>query len=131
MNAIKPILLIACILGGAAVILGAFGAHGLKPRLTPEQSLSFETGVRYQMFHALALLALAWLVDRHSLPAYPAWLWTAGTVLFSGSIYLLATRTLLGLEGLKALGPVTPLGGLLIISGWITLAISIARHSFK
>ena len=131
MSAIKPILLSACLLGGTAVILGAFGAHGLRPKLAPEQLLSFETGVRYQMFHALALLAMAWLVDRHALPSFPAWLWVAGTVLFSGSIYLLATRTLLGIDGWKWLGPITPLGGLLLISGWITLALAIARQSFK
>lgn len=123
----RPLLATAAILGGLAVVLGAFGAHGLKPRLTPEQLASFETGVRYQMYHALALFACAWLLERGAPAAGVAGvLFAAGVALFSGSIYLLATRGLTGLEA-RWLGPVTPLGGLCFIAGWIALATAAAR----
>ena len=123
----KHLLVTAAILGGLAVVLGAFGAHGLKPRLTSEQLASFETGVRYQMYHALAIIACAWLLER-GLPAAgtAGLLFTLGIALFSGSIYLLSTRGLTGLEA-RWLGPVTPLGGLSFIAGWAALAIAAAR----
>jgi len=116
-------------LGGLSVILGAFGAHALKAKLPPEALASFETGVRYQMYHALALLLLAALQGRLAPGAAQAagWLWIAGIALFSGSIYLLATRTLLGIEGWRWLGPVTPLGGLCLIAGWIALLVASLR----
>ncbi len=126
----SPRLLILCAAaaGGLAVILGAFGAHGLKGRLTPDQLISFETGVRYQMFHALALFACAWLRERGLAGAGVAGgLFLAGMLLFSGSIYLLATRDLTGLTGWRWLGPVTPLGGLCLIAGWIALLASALR----
>ena len=104
----------ACI----AVALGAFAAHGLKTRLGAELLASFETGVRYQMFHALALLAVAWASTRWPGALVPAsgWLFVAGTVLFSGSLYALA------LSGLRGLGIVTPFGGLAFVAGWLCLA---------
>jgi uncharacterized membrane protein YgdD (TMEM256/DUF423 family) len=121
----KTFLSLGALLGGLSVILGALGAHALKEKakLPPESLAGFETGVRYQMFHALALLLLAALHDRLAPGAASAagWLWTAGVALFSGSIYLLATRTLLGIEGWRWLGPVTPLGGLCLILGWFSL----------
>jgi uncharacterized membrane protein YgdD (TMEM256/DUF423 family) len=101
-----------------AVALGAFAAHGLKARLSPEALVTFETGARYQMYHALALLAVAWAATRWPGTAVTAagWLFVAGTLLFSGSLYLLATT------GVRALGAITPLGGLAFILGWLALA---------
>ena len=111
-----------------AVIFGAFGAHALKEHLSPEQLASFETGVRYQFYHAFALLILAQLMykRKNKLILYAGWLFIAGTVLFSGSIYLLALRNIVGFSG-SWLGPVTPIGGALLIIGWALLFMS----SFK
>ncbi len=101
-----------------AVSLGAFAAHGLKSRLAPEMLAVFETGVRYQMYHALALLAAAWAYAKWpgAMTAAGGWLFVAGTLLFSGSLYGIA------LCGLRWLGPVTPLGGLAFLAGWACLA---------
>jgi uncharacterized membrane protein YgdD (TMEM256/DUF423 family) len=122
-------IVLACAFGLTAVIFGAFGAHGLKSHLDADRLASFETGVRYQMFHALALFAVAWLCTVLSgpLPAAAGWCFTAGTILFSGSIYLLACRSLLGIESWKWLGPITPLGGLLLIIGWSLLLVASLR----
>ena len=100
--------------------LGAFGAHGLRSRLTPEMLAVFETGVRYQMYHALALLAVAGLMDRFNgwLIVTAGWLFVAGIVLFSGSLYTLA------LTGITTLGAITPLGGLAFLAGWACLAVA-------
>jgi len=116
-------LVIASLSGAIAVILGAFGAHGLKHRLDPEQLQAFETGVRYQMFHTLALLAVVWLGSRfqHVSLAFAGYAFVAGMLLFSGSLYLLSCKSLLGIESWKWLGPVTPLGGLCFILGWICM----------
>ncbi len=101
-----------------AVALGAFAAHGLKARLAPDLLAVFETGVRYQMYHALALLAAAWAVGKWpgNLASAGGWLFVAGTLLFSGSLYALS------LGGPRWLGPVTPLGGLAFLAGWACLA---------
>ena len=106
-----------------AVLAGAFGAHALKSRLTPDLLAVFETAARYQMFHALALLAVAWAPERGRHPAlvHAAWLFLAGTALFSGSLYALA------LTGARGLGAVTPLGGLCFIAGWLSLAWGLWR----
>ena len=106
-----------------AVAAGAFGAHALRARLTPDQLVTFETGARYQMYHALALLFVAWAVTRWPLPPVRAagWLFVAGTVVFSGSLYLLA------LTGARAFGAVTPLGGLALLGGWLALAVGVWR----
>jgi uncharacterized membrane protein YgdD (TMEM256/DUF423 family) len=100
------------------VTLGAFGAHGLRARISPEMLAVFETGVRYQMYHALALIAVAWAISRWGTPPLRAagWLFLAGTILFSGSLYLLA------LTGVRGLGAVTPFGGLCILARWLLLA---------
>jgi uncharacterized membrane protein YgdD (TMEM256/DUF423 family) len=98
-----------------AVAAGAFGAHALRARLTPELLAAFETGARYQMYHALALLLIA-RSGPVPLIRVAGWLFVAGTVLFSGSLYLLA------LTGARGLGAVTPLGGLAFIAGWLVLA---------
>jgi len=106
-----------------AVGAGAFGAHGLRARLSPELLAVFETAARYQMYHALALLAVAWAVTRWPgvLPQWAGWLFLAGTVLFSGSLYLLA------LTGIRWLGAITPLGGLAFLAGWLCLLLAAAR----
>jgi len=109
---------IAALLGLVAVVLGALGSHALKARLAPEALESFEVGVRYQMLHALLLLAveaLPILIERYK--RIIARLVVSGVLTFSGSIYLLSTRAISGLD-LSFLGPVTPLGGLLLIAAW-------------
>jgi uncharacterized membrane protein YgdD (TMEM256/DUF423 family) len=97
---------------------GAFGAHILRTRVAPEMLAVFDTGVRYQLIHALALIAVAWATTRWPGMAteMAGWLFLAGTVLFSGSLYALA------LSGVLAFGAITPLGGLALIAGWLLLA---------
>jgi uncharacterized membrane protein YgdD (TMEM256/DUF423 family) len=106
-----------------AVAAGAFGAHGLKSRLTPDLLAVFETGARYEMFHALALLAVAWAQTRWPGGATTAsgWFFVAGTLLFSGSLYALA------LTGARWMGAITPFGGLALLLGWLCLAWRVAR----
>jgi uncharacterized membrane protein YgdD (TMEM256/DUF423 family) len=121
---------IAAITGCLAVILGAFGAHTLKSVLPGEALDSFETGVRYQFYHTLALL-LCGLMSLHRDGKYlvrAGWLFVAGMALFSGSIYLLSTRTLTGLEA-GWLGPITPIGGVLFIAGWIMLFLHAGKRT--
>jgi uncharacterized membrane protein YgdD (TMEM256/DUF423 family) len=112
-----------------AVILGAFGAHALKEKLSAEQLLVFETGVRYQFYHAFALIVVGMLSERFnsSFLNYSGWLFVFGIIFFSGSLYLLSTKNLLGIESWKFLGPVTPLGGLCFIMGWTFIVISLFR----
>ncbi|MEW5882388.1 MAG: DUF423 domain-containing protein [Pseudomonadota bacterium] len=115
------------ILGAASafvgVAAGAFGAHALKARLAPDLLAIFEVGVRYQLVHALALLAVAWACMRWPgrLAAASGWSFAAGTVLFSGSLYLLA------LTGMRAFGVITPVGGALFLAGWVLLAAAAWR----
>jgi uncharacterized membrane protein YgdD (TMEM256/DUF423 family) len=107
--------------GFLAVAAGAFGAHALKTRLTPELLAVFETAARYQMYHALALVAVALAQPRAApspLWSWSGWLFAAGTLLFSGSLYALA------LTGVKWLGAITPLGGLAFLAGWALLAVA-------
>jgi uncharacterized membrane protein YgdD (TMEM256/DUF423 family) len=109
---------LGCLSAGMAVALGAFGAHALKARLDPSLLATFEVGVRYQMAHALALLAVAWACTRWpgSTVNASGWLFVAGTVLFSGSLYVLA------LTGARWLGAITPLGGAAWLAAWACLA---------
>ena len=99
------------------VAAGAFGAHGLKNRLDPEMLSVFEVAVRYQMYHAFGLIAVAWAYTRWPVAAVTAsgWLFIAGTLLFSGSLYVMS------LTGLRWLGAITPLGGLAFLLGWACL----------
>ncbi len=105
------------------VALGAFAAHGLKSRLAPDLLATFEVGMRYQLFHALALLAVAWAQTRWPGAVLTAggWLFVAGTLLFSGSLYVLC------LSGARWLGAVTPVGGLAFLAGWLCLAWAVWR----
>jgi uncharacterized membrane protein YgdD (TMEM256/DUF423 family) len=118
----KIFLMIAAFSGALCVILGAFGAHALKQRLPVDQLAVFETGVRYQFFHTIALIAVAILIskDENSLLKISGFAFIIGIVLFSGSLYLLSIRSLIGFE-MKWLGPVTPLGGIVLSAGWIYL----------
>jgi uncharacterized membrane protein YgdD (TMEM256/DUF423 family) len=107
-----------------AVAAGAFGAHALRARLEPGALMVFETGARYQMYHAVGLLAAAWAIVRWPgpWPVRAGWLFAAGTLLFSGSLYALA------LGGVRWVGAITPLGGLAFLAGWLCLALA-ARQS--
>jgi uncharacterized membrane protein YgdD (TMEM256/DUF423 family) len=110
--------LLGTIAAGVAVAAGAFAAHGLRDRLEPDMLAVFETGARYQMYHALGLLAVGWAVSRWPAgrAALAGWLFVAGIVVFSGSLYVLS------LTGTRWLGAVTPLGGLAFLAGWAVLA---------
>jgi uncharacterized membrane protein YgdD (TMEM256/DUF423 family) len=118
----KLILQIAALLGGLGVAIGAFGAHGLRAMLEASGRFdTFETAVRYQFYHTLALLAVGVLL--HARPELrllgtAAWLWTGGVIVFSGSLYLLC------FTGITKLGAVAPIGGLLLIGGWIALLLA-------
>ena len=116
----KTLLLAGAVAGLIAVGFGAFGAHGLRGRLTPEMLAVFETGVRYHMYHALALLLTAVLAPHLPGKAVVAagWLFVSGIVLFSGSLYLLAVT------GVTVLGAITPIGGVAFLAGWAALAIA-------
>ncbi len=106
----------AALLGALGVILGAFGAHALQARLSTEQIESWSTAVRYQLLHSVALLALALFASATGRSIQlPGWLFGVGIALFSGSIYLLV------LTGQRWLGPVTPVGGLCLIAGWLSI----------
>lgn len=107
---------VAAVSGVLAVVAGAFGAHGLKGRLTPDQLASWATASQYHLIHSVALLALAlFAASSGKSIRLPASLFSAGIVLFSGSIYLLL------LTKMRWLGPVTPVGGLILILGWLSL----------
>ncbi|WP_194765760.1 DUF423 domain-containing protein [Tamlana sp. I1] len=109
--------------GMLAVIFGAFGAHALKKKLSTSQLQSFETGVKYQMYHAIVLLALGFSTSI-SIPEAVYWCFSIGILLFSSSIYGLVLSDAKG-KKLKFLGPVTPLGGLLLVTGWLLLIIHV------
>lgn len=108
-----------------SVAAGAFGAHALKGRLDADMLAVFETGARYGMYHALALLAVAWAATRWpgTLVSASGWCFVAGTILFSGSLYAL------GLSGARWLGAITPLGGLAFLAGWLCLALAAWRSA--
>lgn len=119
----RRFLVLGAVLAGVAVAAGAFGAHGLRARLEPRLLEVFETAARYQMYHALALLAVGLLAERRPSRAASAagWLFVAGIALFSGSLYALA------LTGIGWLGAITPLGGVAFLAGWTALAVAAAR----
>lgn len=118
------VLTTGALYGALAVIFGAFGAHALKRRFTEDLQKSFETGVKYQMYHALLLLVIGFQLDfRSTLEQIMAWAFILGIFLFSFSIYGLCLSSTGGAK-LKFLGPVTPLGGLFLVIGWMLLFIS-------
>ncbi len=124
----KNILLLAAVSGVLAVITGAFGAHGLKAKLGPDEMKVWHTAVEYQFYHTLALLFVAVLSRQPlNLYAYSAWAFGLGILLFSGSLYLLSTKSLHQLP-VSVLGPVTPIGGLFFIIGWVCLFIAAFKN---
>lgn len=118
------LLVLAAINGFVAVSLGAFAAHGLKSMLGPDLLATFQTGVQYHMYHALAMLAVGILVTQFPAQAglrVAGYLFLAGILIFSGSLYVLA------LSGIRWLGAITPIGGVAFLAGWATLAWTMAR----
>ncbi len=121
----QNLLIAGGILGAFAVIMGAMGAHALEKLISSDALESFLTGARYNMYHAIVLLAVA----SNSKHIHPKWFkfstyaFIIGTILFSGSIYLLSTRSITGITASSILGPITPIGGLVLISGWISVVI--------
>jgi len=120
-----PFLTLGALSAALAVAAGAFGAHALRARVEPRLLEVFETGARYQMYHALALIAVAWVASRGAAAQGPAtvagWCFIAGTILFSGSLYAMT------FTGIRALGAITPLGGVAFIAGWVCLAVAASR----
>ncbi len=113
---------LGALLAGLAVTAGAFGAHALRSRLEPRDLEIFETAARYQMYHGLALLAVAWLLDRGIAQAgLAAWGFTLGTLVFSGSLYLMV------FTGARWLGAITPIGGVLFLAGWAAMLVAARR----
>lgn len=120
----RSLVVAAAVWAGLGVALGAFGSHGLQQRIPADRLAIFEVGVRYQMYHALALFGVAWLSQR--LPESPlvsaaGWLFVAGIVVFSGSLYALA------ITGVRSLGAITPIGGVAFLAGWACIAIAAWR----
>ena len=118
-------VMLGALSAGLGVAAGAFGAHALRARVEPRLLEVFETGARYQMYHALALVAVGLLATRWNAPllSVGGWLFVGGTVLFSGSLYAMT------FTGIRALGAITPLGGVCFIAGWICLAVVAMRHA--
>jgi uncharacterized membrane protein YgdD (TMEM256/DUF423 family) len=123
----KGFLQTAAIMGLLAVAFGAFGAHGLKQIVPPDALTTFETGVRYQFYHALALLAVGIIYEKFpaNLIRYAGICFIAGVILFSGSLYALTAVLAGDAVGLQKLGIITPFGGLFFIAGWICLFLGI------
>lgn len=116
----RVFLMLGALSAGLSVAAGAFGAHALRARVEPRLLEVFETGARYQMYHALALLAVGWVLSRtpSALGTAAGWLFVAGTLLFSGSLYAMT------FTGIRALGAITPIGGVCFIAGWVCLALA-------
>ena len=127
----KTVFVTGIIFGFTAIVLGAFGAHGLKEVLTESQLDTFETGVKYQMYHALFLLIVSQLkMISQQFQKTIYFLTVAGVILFSFSIYFLATNELTGFD-FKSIGFITPIGGLLLILAWGLLGFGVLKHKSK
>jgi uncharacterized membrane protein YgdD (TMEM256/DUF423 family) len=130
----KKFLITATIFGALAVALGAFGAHGLENITTDEKILhGFQTGVQYQMYHALALLVIAIMHDKfqHKWIKWAGNCFIAGIILFSGSLYFLTFLKIQESNAVKIVGPVTPLGGIFFIAGWLFLLAAAIKRNQK
>ncbi len=130
----KVLLTSSAFLGGLGIILGAFGAHSLKERLSAQMLEVFETGVRYQMISIMAIMIFCLIAAQFKLPGLvkSSYFILIGSILFSGSLYLLSCKSILGIENMTTiLGPITPLGGLIMIIGWTWAAIIIAKSSIS
>lgn len=125
----KPALIIGFICAALGVIIGAFAAHGLKPMMELSQQQTFETGVRYQMYHSFALIIIGLLSNQfnNSNIQYATLFFTLGIICFSGSLYALSLLQMNGIVGLKGVGIITPIGGLLFILGWIYSLLAVVR----
>ncbi|MBD0295248.1 MAG: DUF423 domain-containing protein [Flavisolibacter sp.] len=125
----KTFLVLASLLAGLGVILGAFGAHGLKKIVGPETVSTYQTGVQYQMYHAFALIVAGILYERfqNNFITYSGVFFLVGIILFSGSLYLLASLKAMNKVGLSGVGILTPIGVIFFIIGWILLLIGILR----
>jgi uncharacterized membrane protein YgdD (TMEM256/DUF423 family) len=121
-------------LGAIGVVFGALGAHSLKPHLTDVQLNSYETGIRYLFIHTLAMLSVALLHQHYKIQAFK-WafhLFFLGIVLFTGSIWILSTRQLTGLDVLTPIaGPITPIGGLVLVAAWLMLGVGASKINNK
>jgi uncharacterized membrane protein YgdD (TMEM256/DUF423 family) len=126
----KLFLITGTILGGLAVALGAFGAHGLRKIVSVETVAVYQTGVQYQMYHALALILVGILAERQNNPVlqYAGFLFIGGIVLFSGSLYLIVSLTAMNRPISTGVGIITPIGGLFFIAGWILFLIGMIRQ---
>ena len=125
----KGYLRIAALLGALSVALGAFGAHGLK-KIVDEHSLTiYETAVRYQFYHvfALALAGVLYKEFKNKLIEWAGFLFIIGTLFFSGSLYVLTFKAAINADGLNWIGPITPIGGVIFIVGWICLLVGIKK----
>ena len=127
----KLFLSIGALLGGIAVALGAFGAHGLKKVVTADTVNTFQTGVQYQMYHALALIAVAIVFEKFptKLMVWAGASFCIGILLFSGSLYLLTILKATGKVGLEGVGIITPIGGLFFIVGWLLLFAGVMKSN--
>lgn len=126
----RSFLLSGTLLAGIAVILGAFGAHGLKKVVPPETVTTFQTGVQYQMYHALALILAAIVFEKagqQNLLNWAGYCFLAGILLFSGSLYLLTAMKATGKVGMEGIGIITPFGGLFFIAGWLLFFGAVLR----
>lgn len=120
----KTFIVIGAVAMALGVVLGAFGAHGLKNKLTPDLLAVYQTGVEYHLYHALGLILVGVLINQFPQVAglhTGGWLLLAGIVIFSGSLYVLA------ISGIRWLGAITPIGGTAFIAGWLWIAWSLAR----
>jgi uncharacterized membrane protein YgdD (TMEM256/DUF423 family) len=125
----KKFLQIAAILTAITIAMGAFGAHKLKTMVSEASVNTFETGVRYQFYHAFGLFIVGILYKEYSnkFLRWAGWLFIGGVLLFSGSLYILTYKAVTVSTGFNWAGPITPLGGLLFIAGWLSLAIGIGK----
>ena len=128
----KKFLRLGALLCAVSVMLGAFGAHGLKEIISVEQLAVFKTAVHYQFIHAIAILAIGILlyIRKTSWMPIAGWLFLGGIICFSGSLYLLSVKDIFDIPG-SLVGPITPIGGLLFIAGWLTLLASTYQSNEK
>lgn len=125
----KRIIIFASVFGILAVILGAFGAHGLRELISAEELDTWNTAVQYQFYHTLALLFLATFSRFRSRAINAAsWFFTFGILFFSGSLYILSAKTILNITSVSLIGPLTPVGGVLFILGWISLLVATIKN---
>ena len=124
----KKIIITAAAFGFLAVIFGAFGAHSLKKLISVEQLEVWQTAVQYHFYHTLAILFLSTFSrSRNKIINFSFYCFTLGILLFSGSLYLLSLKNILGIESVGVLGPITPVGGLFFILGWLSLLLAALR----